>query len=564
MKSVMVNQFKTLPNVEFARNTFDYSHGHLTTMDAGLLYPVFYDEVCPGETKRLNASFFGRINTLLVPAYANIYLDFHVWYVRNYLLWDNWDAFMGETFNPYGGDKVNPDNYLNPICEAPTGGFPSYSLCDYLSNVPNIDNVFMDAKYLRAYNLIWNCFYRSESLQDPVDVPKDDGPDDFEKYYTYGTYTDSDGVSHKKYLLPRGKRFDYFTSCLPSPQRGESVYLPIGTTAPVVGTGGTIKFVSSSADNATAFGMQPGNGGDGIYMSGATGSVLGSAGLAYVRDRVLIGPPTQAQLDANGLSDSGYVADLTTASGLTVQAFRNYVALEQFLERENRYGDRIQEIIYGHFGVTAPDYRLRLPEYLGGTTVRLNISQVPQTSASSTDETPQGNLSAYGTMAHTGSGFFRSFTEHGVIIGLASIRADLQYQQGIDRRLTRRKRFDYMWPEFAGLSDQEVYNREIYADGTSDDDEIFGYQERYGEYRFRNSYITGKMRSSDPQSLDCWHTAQKFENRPRLNAEFIEENPPIDRIIAVQDEPQFTLDCFFDYQNTAPLPLYGIPGLSRL
>lgn len=554
----MVNQFKSLPEVSFARNTFNRSFGYLTTMDAGLLYPVFFDEVVPGQTKQLNASFFGRINTLIVPAYSNIYMDFQLWYVPNRLLWKNWNTFMGETFNPYGGSKVNPDDYLNPICNAPTGGFPRYGLADYLTAPPAIEGLFMDAKYLRAYNLIWNAFYRSETLQNPVEVPIDDGPDDYNKYYTYGD--NADGT--KRLLLPRGKRFDYFTSCLPEPQRGESVYLPLGTTAPVQIMG-----------NGRTLGLTDGTHNVGIYsFSGLAGSPLNASTLGFNVPPSTTVPGVNGRIN-NGLygvvtdpSTSGLtgMADLTTASGLTVQAFRNLVALNQFLERENRYGDRIQELILGHFGVTAPDYRLQLPEYLGGTTVRLNISQVPQTSASATDETPQGNLSAYGTIASSGSGFFRSFVEHGVIIGLLSIRADLQYQQGIDRMLTRRKKLDYLFPEFAGISDQEVYNREIYADGTSDDAEIFGYQERYGEYRFHNSYVTGKMRSSDPQSLDVWHTAQYFSNRPTLSAQFIEENPPIDRIIAVQNEPQFTVDCFFDYKDTSPLPLYGIPGLQRL
>ena len=531
MKSVMVNQFKQLPDVKFGRNTFNRSFGTLTTLNAGLLYPVFIDEVSPGETKKLNASFFGRINTLLFPAYSNLFLDFHIWYVPNRLVWKNWNAFLGESFNPYGGAKIDTDSLLNPICNAPTGGFPRYGLADYMTVPPAIEGLFMDAKYLRAYNLIWNCFYRSETLQEPVTVPTDDGPDDYSLYK----------------LLPRGKRFDYFTSCLPEPQRGESVYIPLGSSAPV----------TLSADNNMNF-----------SIGGSSGVPL-RMGTNNSTDKPLYLSTSYGAWTNDIRYNSGIkgVADLTTAAGTTVQAFRNLIALNQFLERENRYGDRIQEIILGHYGVTAPDYRLQLPEYLGGSTTRINISTVAQTSASQADGTPQGNLSAFGTVADTGSGFYRSFVEHGVIIGLVSIRADLQYQQGVDRMLTRRKKLDYFFPEFAGISDQEVYNREIYADGSADDSKVFGYQERYGEYRYHNSYVTGKMRSSDPQSLDAWHTAQYFKNRPTLSADFIKENPPIDRIIAVTSEsgePQFTLDCFFDLEDTMELPLYGIPGLERL
>lgn len=528
MKSIMVNQFKQLPEVKFSRNTFDRTCSTLTTLDAGKLYPVFFDEVVPGETKKIVASFFGRINTLIVPSYVNAYLDWHLWYIPNRLTWTKWNSFMGETFNPYGGEKIDTDSLLNPICNAPEGGFPRYGLADYFSVPPAVEGLFMDAKYLRGYNLLWNCFYRSETLQVPVTVPTDDGPDDYSLYN----------------LLYRGKRFDYFTSCLPEPQRGESVYLPIGSTAPVISDDTQPIFKSTASSNNTMT----------IYNGG---------GHPYGNLHVNNAPAGEGEWPVSW-QNSGLKTDLSTATSLSIQAFRNLVALNQFLERENRYGDRIQEILYGHFGVTTPDYRLQLPEYLGGSTVRLNVSSVPQTSASQSDVTPQGNLSAYGTVATSGSGCYRSFVEHGIIIGLVSIRCDLQYQQGVDRMLTRRKKLDYFFPEFAGISDQEVYNREIYADGTDEDNGIFGYQERYGEYRYHNSYITGKMRSSDPQSLDIWHTAQYFKNRPKLNAEFIEEKPPIDRIIAVQNEPQFTLDCLFEIDDTLALPLYGIPGLERL
>lgn len=528
MKSIMVNQFKQLPEVNYSRNTFNRSCQTITTLDAGLLYPVFYDEVVPGQTKNLRASFFGRVNTLIVPSYANIYLDFHLWYVPNRLIWDNWSAFMGETFNPYGGEKIDVDSILEPIVEAPAGGFPRYGFADYLSVPPAIEGLWFDAKYARAYNLIWNCYYRSETLQSPVTVPTDDGPDESTLYN----------------LLPRGKRFDYFTSCLPEPQRGESVYLPLGSSAPVLTNDKPI-LVSGPQFSNSQMNVHTGSGHPANLIS-----VIDAGGIS--------------QQPLRFGSETGLEANLSEATSLSIQAFRNLVALNQFLERENRYGDRIQEIIYGHYGVTTPDYRLQMPEYLGGTTVRLDISSVPQTSASQSDVTPQGNLSAYGVVADAGSGCFRSFVEHGIILGLVSIRSDLLYQQGVSRLLTRRKKLDYFFPEFAGISDQEVYNREIYADGTDADEEIFGYQERYAEYRFHDSYVTAKMRTSDPQSTDIWHLAQYFNNRPLLNEEFIVENPPIDRIIAVQNEPQFSLNCYFEQEDTLALPLYGVPGLERL
>lgn len=530
MKSVMVNQFKQLPDVSFGRNTFNRTSGSLLTLDAGKIYPVWYDEVIPGDTKKLTMSFFGRVNTMIVPSYVNLYLDAHLWFVPRRLVWEDWSFFLGETVNNYGIASPDPDSLLVPIVEAPEGGFARGELFDYLTIPPGISGLFIDACYPRAYNLIWNTFYRSETLQDAVKVPVVSENDDPDLYK----------------LLPRGKRFDYFTSCIPEPQRGESVYLPLGSTAPVISSGDTVNF---SFDKVNETPLR------------TTNQVVGNAGL------VSLAKSTPGWTDNSSVyagKTTGYAVDLSQASSLSVQAFRNLVALQQFLERENRYGTRLQELIYGHFGVTAPDYRLQYPEYLGGATIRLNVSSVPQTSSTENASTPQGNLSAYGTLSDSGSGFYRSFVEHGIILCLVSIRGDLRYQQGVDRMLTRRKKLDFMFPEFAGISDQEVYNREIYADGTSADEEIFGYQERYGEYRYHNSYVMGKMRSSDPQSLDIWHDAQYFENRPKLNAEFIEENPPIERLIAVPSEPQFTLDCLFELEDTRELPLFGIPGLQRL
>lgn len=523
MKSVMINKFQDVPDIDVPRSKFDRSCGYKTTLDAGYLYPVFYDEVLPGDTKRLNTTFFGRLATPLTPFMDNVFLDYHLWFVPSRLLWNNWQRFMGEQIN-----KDDSIDFLLPECKAPEGGFPRYGLADYFGIPPAISNQSMDARYLRAYNLIWNEWYRSEQLQDSVEVPLDDGPDDYSKYN----------------LLKRGKRFDYFTSCLPSPQKGPGVELPLGITAPVR---------NAAYDASKAFSP--------IWRNSAGASP--SNILSSVTDGSTYYRSIPAGSAVNGSAYLNLEADLSTATATTINTLRQAIAKQQFLERDARYGTRYIELIYSHFGVHSPDARLQRPEYLGGGTTRLNINQIAQTSET-TETSPQGNLTAYGTFASTGNGFTRSFTEHGVILGLVSIRADLNYQQGIDRTFSRKTRYDFYWPSFAHLGEQAVLNKEIYAQGTDADEDVFGYNERYAEYRYKPSLITGKFRSSDPQTLDSWHLAQRFGNLPTLSSQFIEENPPIKRVIAVQDEPEFLLDCYHDFEDIREIPVYGVPGLTRL
>ena len=535
--SVMVNQFKMLPDVKLSRNTFDTSFEHLTDMDAGKIYPVGYYEIIPGQTLKVRSNIFGRLNTLKFPAYANLYIDLHAWYTPNRLVWDKNAAFLGESWNPYSSKQIDTSTLVTPIVnpDKPAEGFNRLGFFDYLSIPPAIPNQFCVAFYPRNYNLIWNCYYRSEQLQPCVDVPTGDGPD----------------VESDYPLLPRGKRFDYFTSMLPEPQNGESVYLPLGSDAPVITDGKPMcyRYASATASPHTFQGRND--------STGLSGVVTFAHAINNKSSNFYYG-------------DQGLKVDLSEATSLTIQAFRNIIALNQFLERENRYGTRLQELILAHFGVTAPDYRLQMPEYLGGTTLKFNISSVPQTS-STDNSSPQGTLAAFGTVAGSDDLFFRSFVEHGTILFLASIRSELLYQEGVDRALRRRKKLDYCYPEFSGISDQEIYNYELYVDGTAEDDEVVGYNERFAEYRTHNSHVVGALRSSYPTSLDYMHLAQYWgpNNRPLLNADFIVENPPINRIVALKSteesyRPQFTVDFFYDVEDTLPIPKFGIPGLERL
>lgn len=366
-------------------------------------------------------------------------------------------------------------------------------------------------------------------LQDTVDVPLDDGPDDYSKFN----------------LLKRGKRFDYFTSCLPSPQKGPGVELPLGTTASVV-TGDKPMVIPA-------------------YNGSSSSNAMSSVSLQgpMANNSFAVSAPGSSWVSLVPGTDTNLKVDLSTATAATINTLRQAIAKQQFLERDARYGTRYIELIYSHFGVHSPDARLQRPEYLGGGTTRLNINQIAQTSETTTTS-PQGNLTAYGTLASTNNGFTRSFTEHGVIIGLVSIRADLNYQQGIDRIFSRKTRYDFFWPSLSHLGEQAVLNKEIYAQGTDADEEVFGYNERYAGLRYKPSLITGKFRSTDPQTLDSWHLAQKFDNLPTLSSQFIEENPPIERVLAVQDEPQFLLDCYHDFDDIREVPVYGVPGLMRL
>ena len=534
MRSVMTHEFSRVPSANIPRSVFDRSHGFKTTLDSGYLVPVYVDEALPGDTFKLHMTSFGRLSTPIVPFMDNLFLDTFFFAVSIRLIWDNWQKFNGEQDNP--GDSTD---YLITTTTSPAGGYLVQSLSDYFGIQTGIASLKHNVLWHRAYNLIWNEWFRDQNLQDSVTVNKTDGLDPSTNYT----------------LLKRGKRHDYFTSCLPClpwPQKGNAVTLHLGGTAEVYG-------------NGKALGLTDGNG----NLAGAAGIVATYQG-NY--DTALGTPIAGAPyLDTGSISvvgkgkASNLEVDLSTATADTINQLRQAFQIQKLYERDARGGTRYTEIIRSHFGVVSPDARLQCPEYLGGSSTPIHVHPVQQTSGTldaSIGETPQGNISEFATVSDTRAGFTKSFTEHCVIIGMINIRADLNYQQGLHRMFSRSTRWDFYWPALSHIGEQAVLNKEIYAQGTAQDENVFGYQERYAEYRYKPSLITGQFRSTAANTLDFWHLAQKFTSLPTLSSTFIEETPPLDRVLAVTtNSPQMVFDSYFRIKCARHMPVYSVPGL---
>jgi len=531
MPSNSVHRFSEVPMVNVPRSVFDRTHSYKTTFDAGYLIPFYVDEALPGDTFNMNATVFARLATPIVPVMDNLFLDTFYFAVPLRLLWNNFQKFCGE--------QVDPDDstdYETPYVESQEGSFTCAvgSLYDYFG-LPTGVTLAVDSCPIvnfhgRAYNLIWNEWFRDQNLQDSVVVDKDDGPDASADYV----------------LLRRGKRHDYFTSCLPWPQKGPGVELPLGDTAPVIGIG------KADADYNDVDQTARETDGTGAVTYASSERISEDA--AYRIFRV--------EEDPNNAGFPNIRADLSAATASTINSLRQAFQIQRLYERDARGGTRYTEILKSHFGVTSPDARLQRPEFLGGNSSPVIISPVPQNAPANTETpTPQGNLAAIGTAVAGREGFSKSFTEHSVIIGLCMVRADLTYQQGVNRMFSRRSRWDYYWPALAHLGEQAVVRREIFAGDGDNDLAVFGYQERWAEYRYFPSKITGKLRSTYAQTLDVWHLSQEFASAPTLSATFIVENPPMDRIIAVTNEPHFIMDSFIKLRCVRPMPVYSVPGL---
>lgn len=567
------HRFSDAPAMYMKRSKFDRSHVYKTTFNSGRLIPVFVDEVLPGDTTRMSVNYFARLATPIKPIMDNIYLDWFFFFVPNRLVWEHWQNFCFEQEDP-----DDSTDYVIPTVTATGNSENSYigSLWDYFGLPVNTSGNLsgISALPFRGVYLIWNEWFRDENLQKSVKIQKGDTNEvlDSTRASDQPSWVFSSGTTIVSGFAcpPRGKRHDYFTSALPWTQKGPGVSIGLAGTASIVDPSPTTGYLLHSTSDQLA--SVSAYGGD-ASSSGGKRKAYGQGSISFGRggdtnwstvggfagnssDNITMA----AKSASDYLAKDSYV-DLDTSSIFTINSLRTAFQMQKFYERLARGGSRYTEVLRSFFGVISPDARLQRPEFLGSFTKMVMVNPIAQTSA--TDNiTPQGNLSAYGVTASKFHGFTKSFVEHGYIIGFVCARADLTYQQGINKMWLRSTVYDFYWPTFAHLGEQAIELREIYAQGTADDTKVFGYQERYAEYRYKPSQITGKFRSSVVNgSLDKWHLSQFFNNAPTLNEEFIIENPPIERIIAVTSEPEFLLDIGFRYTTVRPMPMFGTPGL---
>lgn len=552
------HNFSLIPRANVPRSVFDRGHNRKMTMDVDYLTPIFVDEVLPGDSFKLDCSLFARLTSpLTTPVMDNLYLDIFWFYVPTRLVWDNFAKMMGEQENPGDStDYLAPEIKFDSTHPVNVGSLADYFGIPLFHGTQDPDapaqsgNLKVVSLPFRAYNLIWNEWFRDQNLQDSVTVLKGDAD--------WNNGDETEGFEDGYKLLKRAKRHDYFTSSLPWPQKGPGVELPLGNIAPV-----SVYATSGEVPSTHNFGEK----------------LLDFANSGYINNGSHWGgwnegDPAKVLLDGTsydvwtGTNARVFGVDLSNATAVTINSLRQAFQLQRWYEAAARSGTRLTEIIRGFFGVVSPDARLQRPEYLGGSSQPFIINPISQTSAT-TDVTPQGNLVAIGMTGSQKRGFRKSFVEHGYIIGLAHVRADVNYQQGLRKMWSRRTRFDYYWPQLAHLGEQAILNKEIFVQGDGklddagniEDEKVFGYQERWSEYRYFPNEIVGKMRSTASGSLDIWHLAQYFSELPKLNAEFIESTAPVARVSAVTNEPGILLDVLFDCKVARPMPVYSVPGL---
>lgn len=575
------SHFSMLPRVDISRSRFDRSSSVKTTFNTGDIVPFFLEEVLPGDTFNVKTSKVVRMQTLLTPLMDNLYLDTYYFFVPNRLVWQHWKEFCGENTE---SAWIPETEYAMPQITSPADtGWEVGTIADYFGIPTGVANLSVSALPFRAYALIMNEWFRDENLQDPLVVPVDDATVAGVNSATFVTDVAKGGKPYKA-----AKYHDYFTSALPTPQKGPDVSIPVslGSELPVYGTGDPLYLTDGNFTYPfLSVGQSLGSvsmTGTAIANSGATGSKVGDiyangnafyseansgGGSANWKGKVM-GVPTKEKMDSlavPGLVGSGLVAVYDGAASVaTINQLRLAFQIQKFYERQARGGSRYTEVIRSFFGVTSPDARLQRPEYLGGNRVPININQVIQQSGTESATTPQGTVVGMSQTTDTNSDFTKSFTEHGFIIGVMVARYDHTYQQGLDRLWSRKDKFDFYWPVFANIGEQAIKNKELYAQGTAEDDEVFGYQEAWAEYRYKPNRVTGEMRSSYAHSLDVWHLADDYSKLPSLSAEWIQEDSStVNRVLAASDNlaAQFFADIYVKNLCTRPMPMFSIPGL---
>lgn len=561
------SRFAQAPQVDIQRSTFDRSSGHKTTFNAGKLVPIYVDEVLPGDTFEMKTSAIIRGSTPIFPVMDNANLDIYFFFVPNRLVWDHWKEFNGENTTSKWEQTVE---YSIPQMAAPSGngevvGWEKGTLADYMG-IPTLigpgapqSEAQWTVNHLpfRAYCLIWNEWFRDQNLQDPVLIDTGDSQ-------TNGTHlvpetnpivSQNQAALTGANLLPVNKYFDYFTGALPEPQKGPDVLLPLGNTAPVITRNSDVAGITTSSPGLRFKSNTP------INSQANLAVAPGGNGTGN-----LIHTTANGDLTNGNMIPANLYADLGNATAATINELRLAFQLQRMYERDARGGTRYIEIIKSHFGITSPDARLQRPEYLGGERIPINIDQVIQTSGTMEGTTPQGNTGAYSLTGNQGSYFKHSFVEHGYVLGLACVRTEHTYQQGLEKIWNRRNRFDFYWPALANIGEQAILNKEIYLQSSEEaNEQAFGYQEAWAEYRYKPSRVSSAFRSNiETGSLDAWHYADYYEALPKLSSEWVQETyKNVDRTLAVQStlEDQYIADFWFKCKCTRPMPIYSIPGL---
>ena len=524
MRSVMEHSFSEVPRADIPRSSFDRSHGVKTTFDADYLIPILVDDIVPGDTFNVNCNFFGRLASPLDwPIMDNMFVETFFFFVPYRLVWTNWEKMHGA--------QDDPSDSIDFTVPGRAATFSANDLGDYMGLPPGVSLTGINDLPFRAYNLIWNEWFRDQNLQDSATVDTGDSTTTFANYP----------------LRKRGKRHDYFTSCLPSPQKGDAVELPLADLGTIdvepSGTyvGPTWRMLTSPYSVLNYMALPGGSSSD-VQTNNFGSGAATNIGWSDPNLRVNFG---------------------TTSSAVTINALRLAFQTQRLLERDARSGTRYNEMILAHFGVTVPDFRVQRPEFLGGGSSPFNVTPVAQTTyqGTPTASDAQGSLSAFGTVSGR-HGFTKSFVEHGVLIGLMNLRGDITYSQGVERYWHKDTRYDFYYPVLAQIGEQSVLNQEIFAQGTGDDTNVFGYQERYAEYRYKPSQLTSKFRVDATGSLSAWHLSEDFASLPTLGDSFIQSNTgtPLDRAVAVGTEPHVIMDIHFDMQCARPMPVYGVPG----